>query len=123
MPSRVFIIRSCDQRTMGFMTNDATQYTWTAFYSEFADRLLDFKEDRQALISAVQSVFRDIGIKLPKLEVDGVPTDIDPFTVIGLFNKGITRANRKKIVAELASKLRIVAPEPDDFLGVPLLNN
>lgn len=97
--------------------------TWTGFYVEFADKLLAFKNDRQTLIEKLRSVYGAIGMKLPKLDSDGVPGDIDPFTVFGLFNKGITEAKRKKIVAGLASEFGVAAPLPDDFAGAPVLSN
>ena len=38
---------------------------------------------------------------MPTLDKDNKLTDIDPFTVVGLFNKGITRENRDSIVAAI----------------------
>ena len=37
-------------------------------------------------------------MKLPTLDSYPVPHDIDPFTIFGLFNKGITDANRISIL-------------------------
>lgn len=60
-----------------------------SFYTKFATCLLSYRQNRPDLIRKIQSVYDRIGMKLPKLERSGVPTDIDPFTVFGLFNKGI----------------------------------
>lgn len=97
--------------------------TWTSFYQEFADKLVVFRNDRRSLIEGLNAVYAAIGMKLPRLDgVDG-PVDIDPYTVFGLFNKGISDSNRRKIVAALAEYFGVEAPLPADYEGVPILNN
>ncbi|MCD8090226.1 MAG: AAA family ATPase [Clostridiales bacterium] len=98
-------------------------YGWTNFYMEFANRLMDYKHDRSRLIQKIKKVYEDINIKLPKLESDNNPTDIDPFTVFGLFNKGISNSNRILIIEGLAAELGIKADVPESFEGIPVLNN
>ena len=98
------------------------QHSWTGFYQEFADKLLAYKNDRQKLISVLNDVYLRVGMSLPKLEADELQ-DIDPFTVFGLFNKGITDANRRKIIAGIAEVFGIAADQPSDFEGIPVLNN
>ena len=70
------------------------QFEWIDFYSEFATKLLTFKNNRGELIEKIKEVYADIHMKVPKLESGDVIIDIDPFTVFGLFNKGITNANK-----------------------------
>ncbi len=96
---------------------------WTAFYQEFANKLLTFKDNRAALIEIIKQVYIDTGIKLPTLEKDNNITDIDPFTVYGLFNKGITNQNRTSIIAAFAKLMNISLLVPTDFDGIPVLNN
>ncbi len=98
------------------------EYTWTGFYSELADRLLPYKDDWQSLIAQLQKVYEAIGMKFPKLDADNVPVDIDPFTVFGFFNNGITDANRKKIIEDMVSAFGVSSNQPDDFAGIPVLN-
>jgi 5-methylcytosine-specific restriction protein B len=100
-----------------------SRYTWIGFYTELADRLLDYRDDRRRLISGLQETYQEIGIKFPKLDSMDAPADIDPFTVFGLFNKGITEANRKKIIAGIADRFGVAASQPQDFTGLPVLNN
>ncbi|MEE8723279.1 MAG: AAA family ATPase [Atopobiaceae bacterium] len=100
-----------------------SRYTWIGFYTELADRLLDYRDDRQRLISELQETYQGIGIKFPKLDSMDAPADIDPFTVFGLFNKGITEANRKKIISGIADRFGVAASQPQDFTGLPVLNN
>lgn len=84
---------------------------------------MPFRDNRAALIDHILAVYDHIGLKLPKLERDGVPVDIGPFTVFGLFNKGITDATRLKIISGFKEELGIEAPVPQDFGGIPVLNN
>ena len=74
------------------------QFKWTLFYSEFATSLLEYTENREELIKKVKEIYQRANIKLPTLEKDNNIVDIDPFTVFGLFNKGITDANRIAIL-------------------------
>ncbi len=97
--------------------------TWVDFYTEFAIKLLAYKNDRKSLIEKLQSVYKQIEMKFPKMESDGSVIDIDPFTVFGLFNKGITNENRKLILGGLGSAFGIESEIPSDFDGIPVLNN
>lgn len=101
----------------------AEQFKWVSFYMEFATKLLEYKTDRPSLIETLQKVYSNIGMKLPKLEKDNVPKDIDPFTIFGLFNKGITDANRISILGGIKTLFEIEADVPEDFSGIPVLNN
>ena len=99
-----------------------SQHSWTGFYQKLADKLLAYRNDRQTLISMLNDAYSRTGMQLPKLEADEL-NDIDPFTVFGLFNKGITDANRRKIIAVIAEVFDIGADQPTDFEGIPVLNN
>ncbi len=97
--------------------------TWVPFYEEFADKLLGFRDSRSELIGLIGRVYDSCGLTSPKLDSSGVPGDIDPFTVFGLFNKGISGANRDRVVQGFRDALGIETPAPSDFDGVPVLNN
>ena len=62
-------------------------------------------------------------MKLPKLDDAGELTDIDPFTVFGLFNKGITNANRISILKGFKDEFGLESAIPESFDGIPVLNN
>lgn len=102
------------------MTTDS-QYSWTSFYMEFADKLLAFKDDRQTLIATLQEAYEEIGAPLPTLDASGTPTDVDPFTVFGLFNRSKSDANRRKVAAGLARAVHVAAPLPGNFSVIPVL--
>lgn len=99
------------------------QFEWINFYSEFATKLLEFKNNRAELITDIQSAYSAINMKLPKLEREDLIIDIDPFTVFGLFNKGITNANRIAILESFATVFNIKSKVPNNFDGIPVLNN
>ena len=99
------------------------QFEWINFYSEFATKLLEFKNNRAELIADIQSAYSAINMKLPKLEREDSIIDIDPFTLFGLFNKGITNANRIAILESFATVFNIKSKVPNNFDGIPVLNN
>lgn len=104
------------------MTMDS-QYSWPRFFMELADKLLAFKDDRQALITTLQHVYVELGMDLPTLDSGGIPTDIDPFTVFGLFNRGLTDNKRRAVALGIGGALGVQAPLHDDFVGIPTLLN
>ena len=99
------------------------QYDWIDFYTEFATKLLPFKTDRKALIQKIYAVYDTAGMSVPKLESGDEIIDIDPFTIFGTFNKGITNANRIAILNGIASEFDVSAAVPSNFGGIPVLNN
>ena len=102
--------------------NEAT-FIWSEIYEEFATKLLEYKNNRKNLISKLQNVYEEIDMKLPKMESNGEILDIDPFTIFGLFNKGITDDNRKRILGEIARQFNLKNEVPSSFDGIPLVNN
>ena len=99
------------------------KYTWIDFYSEFAEILLSYKSNRTELIEKIKRVYSETKIKLPTLERDNNIIDIDPFTVLGLFNKGITNENRLKLINKIKELFNVSSNIPSDFVGIPILNN
>ena len=71
-------------------------FTWIPYYKEFAQRLTQFQKDRKRLLNLIYDnrdellakYLHDQGGEGDLLE------DIDPFTVFGLFNRGIKHENR-----------------------------
>ena len=98
-------------------------FAWMDFYSELATALLEFANNRKPLIEKVKAIYANAGMKLPTLERDNNIVDIDPFTVFGLFNKGITNDNRIAILNQIKKLFNISAAVPTDFDGIPVLNN
>lgn len=104
--------------------DESIDFSWTNYYIEFADKLLTFYDKRNVLIKLIKSIYDEINIKLPTLEKSGHEIiDIDPFTIFALFNKGITDANRIKIMKAFKTKLDMKSDVPSEFNGVPVVNN
>ena len=100
------------------------QFDWIDFYKEFANTLLQYKNNREILIEKVEKIYELTGIYMPTLERNKQLVDIDPFTIFGLFNKSsMTSDNRNKIISAVANLFDIKAPIPTSFDGIPLLNN
>ena len=97
--------------------------SWIDFYTEFADKLRPFVDNRPLLIEKIKKVFETVGMNLPKLEVDGNPVDIDPFTVFGLFNKHLRLDNRISLTGGFAHEFDVKSSIPEDFDGIPCVNN
>ena len=98
-----------------------THFTWIPFYMELADKLRAYADDRSALIQKVIALFEHMDIKLPTLESAGAEiTDIDPFTVFGLFNKSFNQ--RSAVLKGMAEEFGVQAPIPVDFDAIPVLN-
>jgi 5-methylcytosine-specific restriction protein B len=107
---------------------DKRRFNWTTFYEALADKLLAFRDKRAELVAGIHDIAGRVdGLSnLQDQFADGSSgplKDICPFTVMGIFNRGITDANRKTIAAELAKLLGVQEPVPDSFEGIPLLNN
>lgn len=113
----------------GSSTPDKRRFGWTKFYGAVADKLLTYRNNRAALVEGIRAISTRIG-GLGHLAEDhytdgtsGFVRDICPFTAMGLFNRGVTDANRKNIAAELAKFLGVDEVVPESFEGIPILNN
>lgn len=100
-----------------------SNFAWTDFYSEFATALLKFENDRESLIEKIKEIYINAKMKLPTLEKGNNIVDIDPFTIFGLFNKGISNENRIAILSQVKELFGISAAVPTNFDGIPVLNN
>lgn len=98
-------------------------FEWLDFYREFASRLLEYKNRRKDLVSQIEKVFQKTGIKMPEFEKENSEVDVDPFTIFGLFNRGLTDENRIKIASAIRDQFSLYEETPASFDGVPLLQN
>lgn len=103
-------------------------YEWIDFYQKIASALLNYKNKRLELLNEINKIFNKIGLKNPLMKklpdgTDEAMTDVCPFTVFGLFNKGITNNNRILIIEGLAEILGIQGEAPTSFDGIPIMNN
>ena len=111
----------------GSATLDKHRFGWTKFYEAVADKLLTYRNNRAALVEGLKEIsgrVEGIGHLQDQYADDtkGFVKDICPFTTMGLFNRGLTDANRKIIATELGTFLGVEVAAPSTFEGVPLLN-
>lgn len=100
------------------------KYTWIPFYIEFAQKLLKYRNNRTPLVNWIYDNIDGSLIKHFKDDTNGkrVP-DTDPFTVMAIINRGITYNKKFELCKQFKSFLDISAPVPQEFSGVPEMNN
>lgn len=116
-------------KRFGDMPSDKQGFGWTKFYQAIADKLISFSDNREKLVAGIQAIASQVEA-VGHLSEDqytdgskGFVRDICPFTVMGLFNRNITGANRKIIAGKLAQFLNVQEPVPESFEGIPVLHN
>lgn len=109
--------------------SELKRYRWIRFYQAIADALVPFADNRSPLINFLKQLqprVEGLGLLSGDQFEDGSKgfiRDIDPFTLFGLFNRGIKDSTRKDIATELAQFLNVSEPVPENFDGIPVLNN
>ena len=97
------------------------RFSWIPFYTELAEKLLTYKDKRKELTDIVYELGELAGYlhnaKQQKFD------ELHPFAVFGVFNRRITEENRKKICQYFKERLGLTSDIPDDFDGIPILNN
>lgn len=101
------------------------RYTWIPFYKEFAEKLMGYRNDRASLLSLIYENREKLLAKYlhDNKGEDDLLTDVDPFTVFGLFNRGIKSENRINSAKLFKKLFNINSGAPADFEGIPILNN
>lgn len=115
----------CMRKYMNNKLNKNMKFTWIPYYKEFAEKLLQFSEDRDALLKLIYGNREELMANY--LHDDNgekdLCKDIDPFTTFGFFNRKINRQNRIKCIQFFKDQFNISANVPSDFIGIPILNN
>ena len=104
------------------------RYQWTKFYEEVADKLLLYKDKRTELLDGIRSIASEVDVvsafQNELSDQSNAPLkDICPFTVMGIFNRGIKDEVRIIIAIELAKFLEVKEAVPNNFDGVTRLDN
>jgi 5-methylcytosine-specific restriction enzyme B len=102
-------------------------FTWIPIHRETVRRMLDLP-DAQAELLAILREMDEKGLTVISLkdrsENESFPLgEIDPLTFLSSFNRGITDANRRDNWRFLKEKWNLSAKIPDDFAGIPIVNN
>lgn len=98
-------------------------------YKELAESLLRYKEDRTAL---VQWIYEDLGkvstfgkqslVAYLKQKDGSRIIDIDPFSVVAIFNRNISWDNRTELLKHFKNKFGLISEFPTDFNGIPTVD-
>ncbi len=104
---------------------EKSRFIWIPFYTELAEKLLEYKNNRANLIDFIfskdglQNYSKYLHLQDKTKKID----DIDPFSFFGIFNHGIMKnENRITILQKIKIKFQIRADVPSVFYGVPVLN-
>jgi 5-methylcytosine-specific restriction protein B len=103
-------------------------FTWIPIYHELAKELADWEGRQQDLIAFLEDLRAQGYVITPLHDREKDRTgfllqEIDPFTFFGAFNRRIGIDQRLAILSRLKSEFNLQSDLPDDFDGVPLLNN
>lgn len=103
-------------------------YQWVPFYEALANKLMAYNDKRSELFELMKKISSEQPLmKYLHFEREDWwgprQHQIDPFSVIGVLNRGITDANRIVLAKELANAFDIQMPTPTQFAGIPVLNN
>lgn len=103
-------------------------YQWVTFYEELADKLLAYNDKRSELFE----LMKELASKQPLMKYLHFEREdwwgprnyqIDPFSVMGVINRGTTDANRIELANIFSEIFQVKAPVPMEFAGIPVLNN
>lgn len=104
------------------------QFTWIPIYEELAKELTGWENRQQELISLLENLRTQGFVITPLQDKDAQGsrfplTEIDPFTFFGVFNRRIGYDQRLAILSQVKQHFRLQSDLPEDFNGVPVLNN
>lgn len=104
------------------------QFTWIPFYQELARELVSWENRQGELIAFLEILRKDGHVITPLIDKDKngsrfLLNEIDPFTFFGVFNRGIGFEQRVNILTKVKQFFKLKSEVPDDFNGIPILNN
>lgn len=95
--------------------------SWIPFYEEFAQKLLSYKNNRVDLIRIVYGLEEKYVKNL--YNADGSElSDVDPYSVFALMNKGLPDDQRIAVAEYFKTALKVEASLPNDFDGIPIMS-
>ncbi|HJR80555.1 MAG TPA: AAA family ATPase [Anaerolineales bacterium] len=104
------------------------EFTWIPIYQELADTLVGWEDRQPELISFLEDLRAQGYVITPLNDKDGegahfLLREIDPFTFFGVFNRRIGYEQRLAILSQIKNYFGLQSELPEDFNGVPVLNN
>jgi len=104
------------------------QFTWVPIYQELAKELAEWENRQEELISFLEDLRSEGYVVMPLQDKDAegarfLLKEIDPFTFFGAFNRRTGYDQRLAILAQVKQHFGLQSDLPEDFNGVPVLNN
>ncbi len=104
------------------------QFTWIPIYRELAQELAKWENRQEELIEFLEALRSEGYVVTPLNDRndDGsrfVLREIDPFTFFGVFNRRIAYDQRLAILSRIKQRFGLANDLPEDFNGIPILNN
>lgn len=88
-------------------------FNWIAYYKDFSKKLVAIRHNRKDFINYVRT--------LPNTNYVG--EDCCPFTLMGIFNRGLKLENRISLMSIFGKKLGVTARLPFSLQGIPVLDS
>lgn len=110
------------------MIDPKSDFSWCAFYAELAKTLVGWKTRQPELVEFLVALRGKQYPVMPFQDTDPSGQEkawkaVDPFTFLGIFNRGIADANRTEIAKEIAARFGMSHLAPQRFSGIPRLSN
>ncbi|WAS96409.1 AAA family ATPase [Nannocystis punicea] len=110
------------------MAQQDVDFSWIPFFEHMAEALLAWRDRQPELLAFLEE------LRTRKLPVTPLGdrdetgrqfplAEIDPFTFLGAFNRGIQDDARRQMLAAARNLFGLTTAAPTGFSGVPLLNN
>ncbi len=104
------------------------QFTWIPIYQELAKELAGWEDRQEELIAFLEELRGEGYVITPLQDKDAEGArfrlrEIDPFTFFGVFNRRISYDQRLAILSQMKQHFGLQSDLPEDFNGVPVLNN
>ena len=97
------------------------KFSWISFYMELAEKLLEYKDNRNDLVKIVYEMDRQYVNYIKDDKGNDYP-DIDPFSVFAIFNRTSTEERRKEICKYFKRVFQLQSDIPEDFDSIPMMN-
>jgi 5-methylcytosine-specific restriction protein B len=101
-------------------------FTWIPIHREAIHKILLLQQaDLLAILRDMQKQeLKVISLEDQDSKGHAIPlAEIDPFTFLATFNRGVTENNRRENWKFLKEKWGLKEPVPDDFTGIPVYHN
>ena len=97
-------------------------FTWKPIYAEITKKLPEFEDHNSQLVSLMMK-WHEHGLKASSVvdkdvgDVEVQLNEIDPFTFLANFNRGLTDHNRRALLAAIKDEWKLLSDLPQDFDG------